>query len=84
MMADTALRRAKIVQLSLDEFIRWMCDSSYWRVVGIPKDAKVIGAHYDLVTNSLEFAIESDSFDGTPHGERLPYLDFVVQRLNPD
>jgi hypothetical protein len=40
----------------------------------IPKDAVIVGAHYDVVTGRTLLLLESDSFEPVPHGNLHPYI----------
>lgn len=72
-------RKARILSLSLDEFIGWVCDGKCRRIIGIPPGSRVIGALYDLVTNSLEMAVENESFAEVGPGQPIPMLSLEMR-----
>lgn len=74
--------RLKILSVSYDTLTALLTSElRLWRIVGMPKDATIVGVNveYHFSSNMFQLKIHSASFPIAEPGERLPELKLTIE-----
>lgn len=78
---EQRLRKVKILHVEPNDFFRMLKGldgTTVFHQMGIPEDARLIGAHYDSIRSVMQLLIESDEFPGVPEGVVPPELTVII------
>lgn len=54
---------------------------NHYRIKGLPTDAEVVGATYDIAYNAISLFIHSESFEEIPQYSPIPIIEMEVEIL---
>jgi hypothetical protein len=75
------MRRA--IVLIMAEVIGDFCRDGeiHYKISGVPKDAKYIGAEFDPLTETFKVYFESEKFENIKIGAKFPQIDVVYENV---
>jgi len=74
-MPSKAGRRLRKIQADIECLADWLKGGSAVGYGSLPKDAKIVGCHYDPDRHGLHLVIESDTYGDVPEFSEIPWVD---------